>query len=154
MLDFKDPWYTQSYPKAFFGGPQLPISIIDDHIAAMRPGEFISAADPPERVELMIAVGQHGRWSSLIGTDRTLFPFEMIKTAKSYPPLFIYHGRDDSAVPVEGTPKFVEAFKQIFPENKVLMKIEPGNHGFDSSAELSDPWLKEGLEFVAAEWLK
>lgn len=89
----------------------------------------------------------------MLGTHESLFPMNMINVAKAFPPLFIYHGRQDAAVPSEGTEKFVEKLNYVLPGAKVLLKIEDGNHGFDSGVEVETPWMKEGLNFMTHEWL-
>lgn len=157
MLDFKSPFFTQHYDKRPFGRPdELPSSIIDEHVAGMKPGEIVSAVLSPNRIELAVACVQHGRFPEMLFShDSSLYPVETLESAQAYfPPLFIYHGLNDSAVEVEGTRKFVEKCKQVLPEGKVLVKLEPGEHGFDGMVELDEPWMKEGLDFVTKAWLE
>lgn len=156
MLDFKSPFFTQHYEKRPFGrADELPSSMIDDHIAAVKPGEIISAILSPKRIDLAVAAVQHGRFPEMLqSNDTSLYPLETLESAKTYfPPLFIYHGVNDSAVEAEGTRRFLEKYKEVMPEGKVLVKLEPGEHGFDSVVGLDEPWLKEGLEFVTKAWL-
>ena len=89
----------------------------------------------------------------MLGDDRSVYPLEMLESVKGFPPLFAYHGRDDSAVEVEQTEVFVKRLKEVWPEGKVLVRYERGDHGFDKLVGLETPWLKEGLEFVTWEWL-
>ena len=154
MLDFKAPWYTKSFAKFPFGRPMESASIVDDHLAAMKTGDVVSAVNPPARFPLAVATVQHGRYPEILGSDASLYPLETIGTVESFPNLFVYHGKNDSAVPAEGTKKFVEKFKLVLPECKVLMKIEAGDHGFDIPVGLETPWMKEGLTFVTDEWLR
>ena len=129
-------------------------TVISDHLAAMKPGEIISVVQQPSRIDLAIAVIQQGRYPEMLGSDRSLYPFEMLETAKDFfPPLFIFHGTDDTAVEVERTQRFVQKFREVVPKGKVLVKYEPGEHVFDSPVGLEVPWLKQGLAFVAEEWL-
>ncbi|KAK4695268.1 hypothetical protein P7C71_g2455, partial [Lecanoromycetidae sp. Uapishka_2] len=156
MLDFKSPFFTQHYTKRPFGrADELPASIIDEHIATRKPGEIVSAILSPKRIELAVAVVQHGRFPDMLqSNDTSLYPIETLDSAKSYfPPLFIYHGLNDSAVEVAGTLEFMRKYREVMPEDKMLVKLVPGEHGFDSTLELDEPWLKEGLEFITKEWL-
>lgn len=153
-LDFKAPYYSNPYNPLFFGRPIVPESVLDDHLAAMKPGEILSSAAIPDRLPLLLVMGQRGRWAELMGTDQALYPLEVVEGVKSFPPLFIYHGREDAVVPVEDTVKFVDAVKRVVPGAKVLCKLETGDHGFDALVTAEEPWLKEGLEFLDKEWLK
>lgn len=154
MLDMKSPWFTQSFDKSLFGRPMLPNSVVDDHLAAMKTGEIVSAVNPPKRFDLVLATVQHGRYPEMMGIERRLYPMESLGDVGKFPPLFIYHGIEDSAVPVEGTERFVRRLKEILPKGEVLMRLESGEHGFDTPAGLEVPWLKDGLKFVSGAWLK
>ena len=76
---------------------------------------------------------------------------------KGFPSLFIYHGKGDHVVPVEGTEKFVAKVKKYMPQAKLVMKIEDGDHGFDFplryEVDGGPGWLREGLELVTHEWI-
>ena len=81
---------------------------------------------------------------------------ERIKNRADLLKIFIYHGRQDSAVPYKGTEKFEETLKGLKGgKEKIYISIQEGEHGFDNLDELSldTPWLKEGLEFLASTWL-
>ncbi len=131
----------------------LPSAVLDDHLAKMRIGEIVTSADPPDRRNLMFASVQQGRILEFLGEDTSLFPLETIESAKTFPPLFIYHGRDDSIVPAEGTEQFVKKFRRLLPDAKLVFKLEPGEHGMDHETDIKEPWLQEGLELVTIEWL-
>lgn len=131
----------------------LPPSLIDDHLAAITPGQVVSAVTPPLRVPLALATVQYGRYPEMLGEDVSLYPLEMLKRVKGFPKVFAYHGRDDSAVEVEQTEAFVKRCGEVLPEGRLLVRYEGGDHGFDKLSGLETPWLKEGLEFVTEEWL-
>ena len=131
----------------------LPSTVVDEHMTNMQPNAIVSADDPPDRLDLMIAAFQHGRLGDMLGDDASLYPLESIEGVKGYPPFFIFHGKDDSIVPTEGTEKFVKKLEQSLPGGKVLAKFPIGDHGFDSIIDLETPWLSEGLQFITAEWL-
>ena len=78
---------------------------------------------------------------------------EAIESTETFPPLFIYRGRDDSVVPAEGTEKCLEKFRQVLPEAKLVFKLKPGEHGMDHQIDIEQPWLQEGLELITYSWL-
>lgn len=154
MLDMKSAWFTSHFEKHPMGRPMMPPSFLDQHLAAMKPGEVISAVSPPARADLALATVQYGRYPEMLGDERSVYPMEILESVESFPPLFIYHGREDSAVEVQQTEVFVGKLKEVLPEGRVLVKYEHGDHGFDAPARLETPWLKEGLEFVSVDWLR
>lgn len=153
LTDIKDEYYSVAGEKNILGLPMLPASVVDDHIAAMKPTDVASSFHPPERLNLGLAMAQHGRFLEFFGDKPELHPLEHIERVSSVPPLFILHGRDDTGVPVKQSEAFVDKLKRLHPQAKVRLAIEPGEHGFDAEATLDTPWLKEGLEFITAEWL-
>lgn len=44
MLDLKSPFFTQLYEKHPFGRSDLPPSLVDEHLAAIKPGELLPSA--------------------------------------------------------------------------------------------------------------
>lgn len=153
MLDMKSPWFTRHFDKHPMGRPMLGPSFVDDHLAAITPGDVVSAVSPPARADLAVATVQYGRYPEMLGADESVYPMEMLGSVGSFPPLFIYHGIEDSAVEVRQTEAFVERFKEVLPEARLLVTYEHGDHGFDAPTGLETPWLKEGLDFVMGDWL-
>lgn len=160
MLDWHDTWYTTPHTapsptnKPFFNAPLLPRSLLTSHLQSLAPGSTISAADPPERIDLLLSIGQQARWAEFLGTEEKLYPMQEIEKRDEFPPVFIFHGKDDSAVPAVGTERFVDVYKRRFGAEKILCRIEEGDHGFDKPSKLEDEWLVEGLGFVEREWLR
>ena len=148
MVDLKSPWFTQCFEKSLYGLPTLPADVPNDHLTRMRPGEIVSQVDFPDHRDLMFVTVQQWRFLEFLGHDTSLFPLEAIESTDMFPPLFIYHGRDDSIVPVQGTVKFVENFTQVLPKAKLVFKIEPGEHGMDHQTDIKEPWLQEGSELI------
>jgi hypothetical protein len=159
LLDFSDPWYTiphtapASSHKSFFNVPLLPHSLLTSHLESLTPQSIISAADPPERIDLMLSIGQQARWEEFLGPEDKLYPMREIEKRDEFPPVFIFHGRDDSGVLAVGSERFVEVYERKFGKEGVLLKMEEGDHGFDKSSKVEDEWLAEGLRFVEREWL-
>lgn len=132
----------------------MPESVLDEHLAAMKSGEVLSSVALPGRMPLVMVMGQRGRWAELMGSETAVYPMEVVESVESFPPLFVYHGREDAVLPVEDTVRFVDAVKRVVPDAKIVCKLETGDHGFDALVTADDPWLKEGLEFLDAEWLR
>ena len=151
MIDMASPFGTHP-----FGRETLPVSVIDNHVAAMKPGEVITGRTPPgpERLELAVATVQHHRFPEFLGDDESLYPLKVVKKVQTFPPLFIYHGTEDTSVTVANTEKFVKEVTRILESGKLVTRLEKGDHGFDIMATLSTPWLKEGLDMVTKYWIQ
>ncbi|KAL7906641.1 hypothetical protein GGI35DRAFT_487756 [Trichoderma velutinum] len=142
-------FFSEAYNKPILGTPQQPVSVVDSHIASIGAGEVVAAdeTDPPSRIPLAISIVQNGRYTELLGGDERLRPFLNLQRFEGELPfIFAYHGREDMAVPAEGTEKWEELLKKTRPEGKWRVTIEPGDHFFDAEATLESPWLREGLE--------
>lgn len=162
MLDMLSDYYCKSFSKPIVGVPNFSDSTVDEFLKASSGKSPITEADPPSRLEFALAAVQTGRYQQLLGNDPELFPLERIRkmglspsiggSASAFPPTFILHGEQDSAVPVGGTHTFVRLLKEADPTVQVHVAIRPGDHGFDAMATLDEPWLKEGLDFIADAW--
>jgi len=139
-----------------FGSPMLPASTIHEHLATMKPGEVITGLPMPplERLGLAVAIVQHHRFPKFLGPEKPLYPIDVLKEKNSFPPLFIYHGTEDSAVDVAGTKKFVEVAKGVMDSDRMVVRLEPGDHGFDAMVGIEESWMKEGLTLVSRAWLE
>lgn len=135
------------------GFPMMPADTLDKHIAAIKPGQIVTAADPPSRLDITFGSIQHGQYVEILGSDSKLYPMERLDTAGELPPLFIFHGKDDSGVPLESSQAFVEKLRRVKPDTQLKYTVEPGEHGFDGKVDVDTAWLKEGLDFVTPLWL-
>ncbi|KAL2067506.1 hypothetical protein VTL71DRAFT_1931 [Oculimacula yallundae] len=153
MTYLERPWYAvASTDKSPLGAPQLPRAVLDQHIASLEPGAIFTGMFPPARMELALPVLQHGLFPQILGTDESLYPakiLEKMKGDEKVPFLFLMHGTEDTAVPCEHSVDFVRAWGEKFGNGSVLGKFESGEHGFDATATIETPWLKEGLEAVS-----
>jgi len=130
-----------------------PESLYDDHIAAIKRGaiEIVSGVSP-ERLKLAVAMVQHGEFAQVLGDNAEFYPMEMLERVKVLPPLFTYHGSDDTAVSVEGTKAYVGKLQQVNPQAKVVLKLERGDHGNSQlKSDLKGRWLKERLSFIESD---
>lgn len=162
MLDMKSEFYTTRFEKPICGVPNFPDAIVDEFLASRSKQSAITEADPPSRLAVALAVVQNGRLLELLGEDPSLFPLGRLVTLGSsprsrqqslLPPLCIFHGAQDSAVPMKGTLKFVETLRRVDPTAKLKIVIRPGDHGFDAFATPDDAWLSDALTFATKEWL-
>jgi acetyl esterase/lipase len=136
-----------------FGAPTIPSSVLEGVLKGLEPGKITSSAEPPARLPIAISMAQQNRLSEFFGVDDKLSLASSLQTLDDVPFIFIAHGKDDSAVPAEGSINFVKVVEQKFGSGKTCLRIEPGEHGFDGTATLDTPWLKEGLSRVTELWL-
>ncbi|KAI9838859.1 MAG: hypothetical protein M1819_004066 [Sarea resinae] len=153
MLDVKCPLYTRCEEKNLLGVPMLPPETLSSHIASMVPGQIVTSVDPPDRASLLMVAVQQGRYVELLGSDPTLFPLEQLETAKKLPAMFIYHGTEDSVVPIEGSRTFVSEVERLHPGTKIALVTQPGDHIFDTELTVETPWFKKELNWITTEWL-
>lgn len=151
ILDVASRFFTEAYEKPMIGFPQISSTIIDEHLAAMKPGAVVATdpADPPARFPLATAAVQYGKYLEWLGSDERLQPFKNLeKFEGELPFMFMFHGREDTAVPVEGMEKWEQLLTKIRKDGKWKVTYQDGEHGFDAVANLETPWLKEGLTEV------
>lgn len=153
QLDMRDPFYNTKFEKVLFGMPMLSTEILDAHVAATPPGAVVTSAYPPSRLDITCSMVQNGRFLEFLGESKELFPLDMLTLVEHMPAVLIVHGRDDSAMPIGGSERFVEALKKFFPGNPVRLDVRPGDHGFDGDATIEEEWLKEDVEFISGYWL-
>ncbi|KAL1878114.1 hypothetical protein VTK73DRAFT_8075 [Phialemonium thermophilum] len=163
MLDMQSEYYNKPYEKPICGVPNFPNEIIDRFVVSRLGQASITEADPPHRLDVALAVVQNGRLVEFLGDEPDLFVFERLRTNNIpspetdydaiLPPLFIFHGENDSAVPVSSTLKFVRLLQGRDVRAQVRMTIRPGDHGFDAYSTVDEVWLREGLNFVTGPWL-
>lgn len=160
MLDMKSDYYNKSYEKPIVHVPNFPNSTVDSFVKNMS-GTSITGADPPTRLDLALAIVQNGRVLEFLGDDPELFVLDRLRAGELrprdgktlLPPLYILHGRQDSAVPVSGTIEFLKLLKEVDGRARVHAVIQDGDHGFDAMTTTQEPWMREGLEFIKGEWL-
>jgi acetyl esterase/lipase len=132
------------------------------HLASTAGTQFTSAVNRPDFmilgypvISMKMGITHTGSRRQLIGNtpDTTLvqrFSNEDRVTHRT-PPAFLFHARDDKAVPVENSRLFVEALQRNKVEGE-LQEFERGGHGFgmrptnpetDRWPVLLEQWMKE-----------
>lgn len=140
--------------KPIFGTAVLPTSVLQDHLDSIQPGKIITEATPPDRINVAIAIAQQELFPRYYGTDEKHDAWKLLEKASDLPYTFIFHGSEDSAVPVDGSIEWVAAVENRLGQGKVKLHIEQGaEHGFDDETPLEAPWLQEGLKEVTENWL-
>jgi acetyl esterase/lipase len=147
-LDLKRAHFTGS------GNSNLPQSqsLVDQHLALVGNINKASSDMTLSRFPLITAMIQEGRFLDFFGKDPRLFPLRRLQAGAKLPPLFIIHGANDTIVPAEGSQKFVKLLLERNPEAKVVLTIQPGEHGVSISLGMKHPWLAEGLKLVIDAW--
>ena len=142
-------------PDDIIGGEALPPrKLIDDFLANLVPGSIISGATPPERDFVAPLLRAYGLWGKYFGEGKHLMPNTRIEDAEFFIPTHIMHGRGDTNVPVEGSRKFVERGRELFPGVRFEIVTPEGDHGFDGRIyEEDEEWLAEFLKGVEEDWL-
>ena len=177
MLDFRAPYWSQAYQKPAFGVQEFfPKSILDDHLDKVKEGKALKVVTNAEihaggpRLFLALSLLHNGLYQKQIeeGSETAeqiseLHPEDRVAAGAVLPPSVFLHGIQDSAVPVEGTDKFVALLKEKkavegLNEGKsvdeVLRYIRvPGDHGLDSEVFVRNTdWAREMVLFVEKHW--
>lgn len=140
--------------KPILGSPPIPESILREHLNSMQPGKIVPEATPPERMKILISVGQTETIHKYYGTAEKHDIWKLLEKADDTPYMLILHGQEDTAVPIEDNVDWVAAARKKFGEGKIKLHIEPGaEHGFDSAVPLETAWLQEALKPITAHWL-
>lgn len=98
MLDNTLPHFTKPGEKYMAGAPQQPESEVDEYLRDMKPGDVRSSTHPWELWLFICATVQHGRYLKFLGESKELHPINNLDNAKSVPPIWVIHGKDDSLV--------------------------------------------------------
>ncbi|CCD45536.1 putative alpha beta hydrolase fold-3 domain protein [Botrytis cinerea BcDW1] len=165
QLDIEDEWFCKKFEKHPFGAPLLPTAILDNHLEKMDKDpskrELVSdTRDPGERLQLILVALQQGRYKEMFGEEEHVYPFRVLEkiskdgAKRKMPFLWLYHGEEDSVLPVAGTTKFARKWREAFGEEGLMVHTEEGeDHGFDTETDVDAGWVKERLEKVVGVWL-
>lgn len=156
MIDLKDAWYSKPGKKLIWG--QTP-SFPDGWLKRQLETAAKSAKPVTERIpkdgepDLFIATLLEGQYTGILGSDSSLYPLENLKRikeqGKALTPIWMFHGEEDTIIPMDGTLKFVQdAWESVYE------RIVPGaEHGFDDdSVGLDTDWVVEGREWLKSHW--
>ncbi|KAG5812867.1 hypothetical protein H9Q74_003643 [Fusarium xylarioides] len=159
LVDAKSRHFSEAYEKPMFGFPQMPASLISEHKAKLKKNadttSIISADPQAQRAALMFSYIQNGKFDELIPLDRRdLFILDKIEDGARFPRggVFIWHGKEDTVVPVEGSVKLADTIKELDPDLTFTLSVRDGDHGFDAASSIDEPWFFEGLKPLVSAW--
>lgn len=131
-----------------------PSSIIDKHIASIKPDTVFSSAIPPDRMLLSFAFSVNERYLEFFGNDKKMWPVNLIEHKDYLPPTWIVHGDADTAVSIEDSRAFTEKCKELKGVEVRLVVRPHEEHGFDIGLKEDETeWLREGLNWIQGIWL-
>ncbi|KAI4727175.1 alpha/beta-hydrolase [Aureobasidium sp. EXF-10728] len=156
MIDLKDAWYSEPGKKVIWGQspPSFRDGWLDQQLAAARSAGPITERIPVEgEPDLFVASLLEGKYTQILGSDSKLFPLENLKAVKekggALTPMWMFHGENDTIVPMKGTLKFVQEAREGVKETI----ISGAEHGFDDdSVGLETDWVIEGREWLKTHW--
>lgn len=157
MIDLKDAWYSEPGKKVIWGQspPAFPDGWFDQQLAkAAKSAKLVTERIPKDgEPDFFVATLLEGRYTEILGTDSSLYPLENLKRIReqgdTLMPIWMFHGEQDTIIPMDGTRKFVQEAQE-----GVYEQIIPGaEHGFDDdSVGLSTDWVVEGREWLKTHW--
>lgn len=75
-----------------------PYSVVEEHLAALKPGKICTRAKFGGRMTLHFALTHAGRLVDISGDKAWLDPMSSLDTAGPLPPILLYHSKEDEAV--------------------------------------------------------
>lgn len=160
LVDAASPHFTGQYTKKVFNLPEIPKETVLAHLKEIehRKTKEIVYSDPLlQRGALMFGMVQHGLSGDLFPThQRNLFPVFRLEDGARFPRggVLVWHGKEDSVVPVEGSLKLREAVSEHDPGLDLRLVIREGEHGFDHAANIDDQWAAEALSGCVTSWVQ
>lgn len=138
---------------------QIPSSIIDDHLKTLKPTTVFSSDGDPDKVTvatrmpLALSIVKNGKFIDFLGREPELYPIDLLPDAKKLPPfIWLFHGKQDSAVPFEQSEYFLEHLEKHATHTTVRFDARDGEHGLGGEERLSEEWIREGIEGVSSVW--
>jgi acetyl esterase/lipase len=147
-IDLESPHFASTGNGTPLGSP----SLVNDHLVLVGNVNKTSSDMTLARFPLINALIQEGKFLHFFGNEPRLFPLRRLETGARLPPLFIIHGANDTIVPVEGSLKFAKLLLEKNPDTKVVLTVQPGEHGVSIPFGMEHPWLAEGLKLVTDAW--
>ncbi|KAK4155641.1 Alpha/Beta hydrolase protein [Chaetomidium leptoderma] len=117
-------------------------------------GTVRTDGDPAEMWELFTSILQQGRLPRIYNQrpDPRLNILGRIEAKKSLPPIWLVHGQNDSVVPVACSTEFIKRLEAILPDAPSVLSVLPGEHCFDVSLTMREPWIADGCSFLLKYW--
>lgn len=160
LVDAACPHFTGQYTKTVFNLPTIPketVSAQMTEIAHRKTKEIVSSDPLLQRGGLMFGLVQHGLFGALFPThQRNIFPEFRLEDGARFPRggVLVWHGKDDSVGPVEGSLKLKKTVSELDPDLDFRLFIREGEHGFDHATNVNDEWAAEALNGCVTSWLQ
>ncbi|OCK74973.1 putative polyketide synthase [Lepidopterella palustris CBS 459.81] len=152
------PYFTVPQPRKIMGAPPFPPrqaeAKIRSYIKSMPPEAVRTTGDPTDMWELLRCILQQGWLPRLIDArpDARLDIFAMMEQTNVLPPIWFIHGEQDSVVPPICSTAFIEKMETVLPRVPVLFSKKAGEHAFEATLTMKEPWIAEGCKFLMSFW--
>ncbi|KAI0127339.1 Alpha/Beta hydrolase protein [Xylariales sp. AK1849] len=130
---------------------QVPVTVLDEYLAKVDPSKPLTRTELGTRMDLALASIQSNRLVDLAKYPH-LDPIVSLETAERIPPIFLFHGVEDTSARVDDSQEWVEKLERLQPEVPIHAVYPPGDHVLDKYHYLEEPWLKEPIAFVERYW--
>ncbi|KAL1610742.1 hypothetical protein SLS60_002412 [Paraconiothyrium brasiliense] len=155
MVDTESDWFrVGSGDKSVLGMPPFAKDQTEKYLASMDM-EAVTTQGGPERFPIALGGMQHGFAHTMWGNSEETFVLLALERGGAKLPSFMWisHGADDTAVPLEQSEKLARLIRMNSAGTFVRFDVKPGDHGFDNLVPFEEEWLQEALKQVAAAWL-
>jgi acetyl esterase/lipase len=166
LVDVDDPAFTAGSSIQMFS--VASDQVITEYLRHIKPSDVVSSASPPSRMEFFAAVIQYGKFPEFYkrGSENSprrshLFLLQRLEDPDTKFPrggIVIMHGTEDDLVPPKGSEKFIDKARQLHKgkqgADKLVLTLQPGGHGFDGNARLTDGWLSDVIKGAVETWLE
>ncbi|KAI1875573.1 uncharacterized protein JN550_001859 [Neoarthrinium moseri] len=126
-------------------------AVLDQHLAGSISGHIFTRVPNGWRMNLAFSMMHNGRFADM-AKQPYLDPMKSLESAPKMPPVFLFHGRQDTLVKVEGSETWAKKLRELQPDVPLHFVIRDGEHSLDEDDRLTTPWLQEPIEFVERFW--
>ena len=164
MLDPHPKSVSFAQPRA---GPPMGVNTDKKYLGFGAPaGTVISSAASEDHFKYMLAVFEHqtlgeiyARGSENVPAE-TLYPFARLEQSHVQIPeggIAILGSYEDSLIPVQDLERFVKRAREVTKgqagNDKIVLSLQHGEHGFDLELRLTEKWLQDVLKQAVDAWL-
>ena len=86
-----------------FDTPSIPESIVQERLESRLPGTIVTEATLPDRMDMAVPVAQNEIIHKYYGAHEKQDVWKLLEKAEDMPYRLILHGKEDPAVPVDGS---------------------------------------------------
>lgn len=105
-----------------FDTPSIPESIVQEHLESTLPDTIVTEATPPDRMVMVVSVAQNEIIHKYYGAHEKQDVWKLLEKVEDMPYTLILHGKEDPAVPVDGSIKWIGAVKMKFGNGKAKLR--------------------------------